>query len=99
MFLTEEINFTSRCRGPKVGRNAALLLVTDDSQLAPSPGRAHLSLERTEPTRFGSGWISGVLSVALGLAGLGAVFCFHFPSLLTMPALRDLYPLPWVRAT
>ena len=72
--------------------------MTDDSQPLASPGRAHLSLERTEPTRFGSGWISGVLSVALGLAGLGAVFCFHFPSFLTMPALRDLYPLPWVRA-
>jgi sterol desaturase/sphingolipid hydroxylase (fatty acid hydroxylase superfamily) len=72
--------------------------VTDEPHVSTSRGRAHLSLERTEPTRFGSGWISGVLSVALGLIGLGAVICFHFPSYLTMPALRELYPVPWVRA-
>ena len=50
------------------------------------------------PTHFGSGWISGTLGVALGLIGLGAVFCFHFPSLLTVPDLRSKYPLPYVRA-
>jgi len=47
---------------------------------------------------FGSGWLSGVLSVALGVTGLGAVFCFHYPSLLTMPELRALYPVPFIRA-
>ena len=47
---------------------------------------------------FGSGWLSGVLSVALGVIGLGAVFCFHFPSLLTVPELRSLYPVPFIRA-
>jgi lathosterol oxidase len=51
-----------------------------------------------EPTHLGSGWISGVLSVTLGAIGLGAVFCFHYPSLLTMPELRGLYPVPYVRA-
>jgi len=51
-----------------------------------------------EPTHFGSGWISGVLSVTLGTIGLGAVLCFHHPSLLTMPELRGLYPIPYVRA-
>jgi lathosterol oxidase len=51
-----------------------------------------------EPTRFGSGWISGTFSVALGAVGLAAVFCFRFPSLLTMPELRTLYPVPYVRA-
>lgn len=51
------------------------------------------------PTHFGSGWISGVLSVTLGLIGLGAVFCFHYPWLLTMPELRGIYPIPYVRAT
>jgi lathosterol oxidase len=50
------------------------------------------------PTHFGSGWISGVLSTTLGTIGLGAVLCFHHPSLLTMPELRGLYPLPLVRA-
>lgn len=52
----------------------------------------------TEPTHIGSGWISGVLSTALGLIGLGAVICFHHPSLFTMPELRGLYPIPYVRA-
>jgi len=50
------------------------------------------------PTHFGSGWMSGVSSIALGAAGLGAVLCFHYPSLLTMPELRGLYPIPYVRA-
>jgi len=52
----------------------------------------------SEPTRFGSGWISGTLSAVLGAIGLGAVFCFHFPDLLTVPELRGLYPLPYIRA-
>jgi len=52
----------------------------------------------TESTRFGSGWISGTLGVVLGTIGLGAVLCFHFPNLLTMPELRGLYPVPYVRA-
>jgi lathosterol oxidase len=51
-----------------------------------------------EPKHFGSGWISGVSSTALGTIGLVAVFCFHYPSLLTMPELRGLYPIPYVRA-
>ncbi len=60
--------------------------------------RPFYSLRTFEPTRFGSGWLSGVLSAALGLIGLGAVLCFHFPSLLTVPEARALYPLPYVRA-
>jgi sterol desaturase/sphingolipid hydroxylase (fatty acid hydroxylase superfamily) len=52
----------------------------------------------SESTRFGSGWISGTLSTTLGVIGLGAVLCFHFPDLLTMPELRGLYPVPYVRA-
>jgi sterol desaturase/sphingolipid hydroxylase (fatty acid hydroxylase superfamily) len=52
----------------------------------------------SEPTHFGSGWISGVLSTTFGVIGLAAVFCFHYPSLLTMPSLRSLYPLPYIRA-
>lgn len=50
------------------------------------------------PRFFGSGWISGVAGVALGLLGLGAVLCFRFPALLTVPELRALYPVPYVRA-
>jgi sterol desaturase/sphingolipid hydroxylase (fatty acid hydroxylase superfamily) len=51
-----------------------------------------------EPRHFGSGWLSGTLSSALGLLGLGAVLCFRHPALLTMPELRALYPIPYVRA-
>ena len=54
--------------------------------------------EKEEPKHFGTGWISGTLSVTLGAIGLGAVLCFHFPWVLTMPELRDLYPIPYIRA-
>ncbi len=54
---------------------------------------------RTSSSRaFGTGWLSGVVSIALGAVGLVAVLCFHFPSLLTVPELRALYPVPLVRA-
>ncbi len=49
------------------------------------------------PRHFGSGWISGVLSVTLGTMGFGAVLCLLFPSLLTTPELRDIYPMDLVR--
>lgn len=62
------------------------------------PDRWHVSLRTTQPTHFGQGWISGVLAVFLGVIGLGAVVCFHFPSILTMPELRALYPVPSIRA-
>jgi lathosterol oxidase len=57
-----------------------------------------ISWRTVEPTRFGSGWISGLLSAILGLVGLGAVLCIRFPALLTVPEARALYPLPAVRA-
>jgi hypothetical protein len=57
-----------------------------------------ISNRTIEPTTFGSGWVSGVMSASLGLLGLGAVLCFQFPELLTTPEARALYPVPWVRA-
>ena len=48
--------------------------------------------------RFGSGWISGVISATLGAIGLGGVLCLLFPALLTSPELRALYPMPFIRA-
>jgi len=56
------------------------------------------SVRTIESTTLGSGWLSGVLSAALGLIGLGAVVCFHFPQLFTTPEARALYPIPYVRA-
>src|SRR5229473_3148853 len=37
------------------------------------------------------GWITGVLSVLLDAAGLGAVLCLWFPSVLTTPELREIH--------
>ena len=51
-----------------------------------------------QPKNFGHGWISGALSVTLGSIGVGAVLCFHYPWVLTMPELREIYPLPYIRA-
>lgn len=65
---------------------------------APLPTTAATETRKSEPTHFGSGWISGVLSITFGAIGLGAVLCFHYPSILTVPSLRGLYPLFYVRA-
>lgn len=49
------------------------------------------------PRHFGTGWISGVLGIVLGLLALFAVLCLHFPQYLTLPELRSRYPLGLVR--
>ena len=59
--------------------------------------RRHLSLSTTEPTGFGSGFLSGLLSAVLGLAGLGAVLTLHFPGALSATELRPFYDLAYVR--
>ena len=52
----------------------------------------------TDPNRrWGSGWISGTISLTLGLMSLGAVLCLLYPELLTSPHLREVYPMVWVR--
>lgn len=65
--------------------------------------RAEQALTRvfgdSAPKRFGTGWISGVLAVALGFLCIAAVLCLHFPQWLTLPELRSRYPLPLVRQT
>jgi sterol desaturase/sphingolipid hydroxylase (fatty acid hydroxylase superfamily) len=48
-------------------------------------------------TRFGSGWISGVLAVVFAGLAAGGVLCLRFPGLLTTPDARAFYPLPIVR--
>jgi lathosterol oxidase len=58
----------------------------------------HVSLETFEPTRFGSGFIAGLLSAILGIAGLGAVLAIRFPQIFTYADTRSLYPLAYVRA-
>ena len=44
--------------------------------------------------RFGSGWISGVLGLVLGLAGLFIVFSLLFPGTFSMPELRKFHDAP-----
>ena len=58
----------------------------------------HLSLETTEPMSFGYGFMSGLVSAILGIAGFGAVLCLHFPEYLTHADLRSLYSLGYLRA-
>jgi len=50
-----------------------------------------------EPTGFGSGWWSGILSAFFGLLSFGGVLCLHFPQLLTSPELRPYYAMHAVR--
>src|SRR4029078_3524322 len=46
-----------------------------------------------DPTGFGTGWWSGVLSAFFGVLALGAVVCLHFPQVLTSPELRPYYSM------
>ena len=50
-----------------------------------------------DPTEFGSGWWSGILSAFFGVLAFGAVLCLHFPQLLTSPELRPYYPMHVMR--
>lgn len=67
----------------------------------PSPLSAEQRLARLfddgRPRHVGTGWMSGVLGIVLGLLALFAVLCLHFPHYLTLPELRSAYPLGWVR--
>ena len=50
-----------------------------------------------ESTGFGTGWWSGVSSVFFGFLSFGAVLCFRFPQLLTVPQFRPHYPVDALR--
>jgi len=50
-----------------------------------------------DPSGFGTGWWSGVLSAFFGLLALGSVVCLHFPELLSSPDLRQHYPMHLMR--
>ncbi len=52
-----------------------------------------------EPSGFGTGWWSGVLSAFFGVLAFGAVVCLHFPQLLSSPDLRPYYPMHLMRLT
>jgi len=50
-----------------------------------------------DPTGFGTGWWTGVLSAFFGLLAFGSVVCLHFPQLLSSPELRPHYPMHLMR--
>jgi sterol desaturase/sphingolipid hydroxylase (fatty acid hydroxylase superfamily) len=58
----------------------------------------HVALETTEPTSFGYGFISGLLSAVLGIAGFGIVLTLRFPQYLGYSELRPLHSLDYLRA-
>jgi lathosterol oxidase len=63
------------------------------------PEQSETEPNRDRPEfRFGSGKISGVVSVVLGGLCVLAVLCFRYPALLTTPDLRAVLPLDLVRA-
>jgi lathosterol oxidase len=94
MNMGEAFHNASPIRLPRSARNCASGASLD----RPKRSGMRWSTRTIEPTAFGSGWASGVLSAALGLVGFGAVLCFHFPQFFTVPEARALYPLPYVRA-
>jgi hypothetical protein len=67
------------------------------------PGRerrapSHLALETTEPTSFGYGFVSGLLSALLGMAGFGIVLSLRFPQYFGYGELRPLQSVEYLRA-
>ena len=53
----------------------------------------------TDPSGFGTGWWSGVLSAFFGMLAFGAVVVLHFPQFLSSPELRPYYPMDIIRMT
>jgi hypothetical protein len=49
-----------------------------------------------EPQSFGSGWISGTIGAALGIAAFAAALCFAFPGMFVTDSARELAP-GWLR--
>jgi sterol desaturase/sphingolipid hydroxylase (fatty acid hydroxylase superfamily) len=46
---------------------------------------------------FGTGWISGAAAMIMAVTGLVFVLCLRYPSLLTVPPLREHYQHPLFR--
>jgi len=65
---------------------------------APDRRTPHVTLRTTEPTRFGSGFLSGMLSAILGIAAFGVVLSVRFPEYLMQADLRPVYASPYARA-
>jgi lathosterol oxidase len=59
--------------------------------------KIHETFGDDDPTGFGTGWWSGIVSTLFGLLAFGAVLCLHFPQLLSSPELRAHYPMYLMR--
>lgn len=57
-----------------------------------------MALETTEPTSFGYGFLSGLMSAILGIAGLGLVVSLRFPELFSQTDLRAFQASHYLRA-
>ena len=68
-----------------------------DQRLTTRP-RAHVALRTSEAMSVGHGFVSGLVSALLGMAGLGLVLGLRFPELVHFGELRPLYDSPYLRA-
>ena len=76
---------------------AARRPVPDGDLPAPNAAR-RLALETLEPTSFGYGFISGLISAILGIAAFGVVVALRFPGFLGIAELRPLQDFAYLRA-
>jgi sterol desaturase/sphingolipid hydroxylase (fatty acid hydroxylase superfamily) len=58
--------------------------------------REELQAPRSERS-LGSGWLSGVLALVLGVLSFGAVLCLRYPTVLTVPDAREFYNVGLIR--
>ena len=63
-----------------------------------TPRRAHLSLETSEPMSIGSGFMTGLLSAVLGIAGVWRRSLSRFPQYLTYADCARFTRSPYLRA-
>lgn len=60
--------------------------------------RTHVALQTSEAMSIGHGFVSGLVSALLGIAGLGLVLGMRFPEYVQFRELQPLYASPHLRA-